>query len=223
MMEILPGIQIRNAVDADIEFIIETIIGAEKGNGDSISYCKLFNINEDEFRQVLRKIIEAGISNFEFSLENFKIAELNGRQVAAYGAWLEGRDGISSGMLKSSAFKSYLSKENIVYYKTAAPFADEISIKRQPGTFQFESIYILEEFRGKNIGNLLVQSMIDDLKAKYPGVNLAHVQLIKQNAVSLQAHQKYGFQIIEERTSMNPQILNFYNGDTRVLMEIKLG
>jgi GNAT superfamily N-acetyltransferase len=223
MMEMLPGIQVRNATDTDIEFIIETIVHAEKGNGDSISYCKLFNINEEEFRQVLRKIMEAGICNFEFSLDSFKIAESNGSQVAAYGAWLEGKDGISSAMLKISAFKSFLNKENIIYYKTVAPVADEISIKRLPGTIQFESIYIREEFRGKNIGYLLVQSLINDLKAKHPDVKMAHVQLIKQNAVSLQAHQKYGFQIIEEKTSLNPQILNFYSGNTRVLMEIKLG
>ena len=119
--------------------------------------------------------------------------------------------------------KSFLNKENIIHYKAAAPVADEISIRRQPGTIQFESIYILEEFRGQNIGNLLVQSLIDDLKAKHPDVKLAQVQLIKQNAVSLQAHQKYGFQIIEEKTSFNPQILNFFAGNTRVLMEIKLG
>ena len=107
-MEMLPRIQVRKAADTDIEFIIETIVRAEKGNGDSISYCKLFNINEGEFRQVLRKILEEGICNFEFSLENFKIAESNRIPVAAYGAWLEGKDGVSSGMLKISAFKSFL-------------------------------------------------------------------------------------------------------------------
>jgi len=60
------------------------------------------------------------------------------------------------------------------------------------------------------------------LKEKHPDVKAAHVQLIKQNAVSLQAHQKYGFKIIEEKTSLNPEILKFYSGATRVLMEIKL-
>jgi len=57
---------------------------------------------------------------------------------------------------------------------------------------------------------------------KHPEVEAAHVQLMKQNSVSLQAHQKYGFEVIKEKTSLNPQILNFYSGDTRVLMEIKL-
>jgi GNAT superfamily N-acetyltransferase len=221
-METQTGIQIRNAVESDIEFVIETIVQAEKGNGDSISYCKLFHINEPEFRNVLRKILEEKIDNFEFSLANFKIAEVNGVSVAAYGAWVEGLDGIPSGILKISALKTFLPKEKFVHYKHCAPIADDISIRRQPGTIQFESIYILEEFRGKNIGKMLVQSLLADLIKKHPGVEAAHVQLIKQNSVSLLAHQKYGFRIIEEKTSLNPEILNFYSGDTRVLMEIKI-
>ena len=221
-MEIQSGIQIRNAVDSDIQFIIETIVWAEKGNGNSISYCNLFNISELEFRSVLRKILEEKIYNFEFSLDNFKIAEADGKSIAAYGAWLEGKDGTSSGILKISALRTFLQKGNIMHYKLSAPIVDEISIRRQPGTIQFESIYITEKFRGKNIGKLLVQALLAGITEKYPGVEAAHVQVIKQNSVSLQAHQKYGFKIIEEKTSSNPQILNFYSGNTRVLMEIKL-
>lgn len=221
-MEIQTGIQVRNAVDSDIEFIIETIIQAEKGIGNSISYCKLFNINEPDFRNVLRKILEEKIGNFEFSLSNFKIAEVNGIKAGAYGAWLEAKEGISSGILKISALKTFLQKENIMHYKLFAPIIDEISIRRQPGTIQFESIYIVEKFRGKNIGNILVKALLDDLIKKHPDVESAFVQLIKQNSVSLQAHQKYGFEIVEEKTSANPEILNFYQGNTKVLMEIKL-
>jgi GNAT superfamily N-acetyltransferase len=221
-METEPGIQIRKAVDSDIEFVTETIVQAEKGNGDSISYCKLFNISEEEFRTVLRKILAEKIGNFEFSLENFKIAEADGISIAAYGAWLEGREGISSGLLKISALRSFLGKENIAHYKLFVPVADEISIRRQAGTIQFESIYIVEEYRGKNIGKKLVQALLQDLTAKHPGVERAQVQLIKQNTVSLHAHQKYGFKITDEKTSLNPEILNLYSGNTRVLMEIKL-
>jgi GNAT superfamily N-acetyltransferase len=221
-METQTGIQIRNAVDSDIEFIIETIVQAEKGKGISISYCKLFKIDEPEFRNALRKILLEKIGNFEFSLANFKIAEVNGIKAGAYGAWLEGEDGISSGILKISALKTFLKKENIIHYKLSAAVVDEISIRRQAGTIQFESIYIVEQFRGHNIGRKLVNALLSDLTRKHPDVKAAHVQLIKQNSVSLQAHQKYGFEIIEEKTSLNPEILNYYSGNTRVLMEIKL-
>ena len=215
-------IHIRNADISDIDFIIETIVQAEKGNGENISYCKLFNIKEIEFREVVKKILEAGINNFEFSLSNFKIAIVNSKKVSAYGAWLEGLEGIPSGMLKISAFRSFLNKENMLHFKANSTVTDEISIRRQPGTFQFESNYIHDDYRGKNIGNLLVQSVLNDLMIKHPYVSLAQVQLIKQNSVSLQTHIKYGFRIIEEKTSSNPEIFNFFSGNTRVLMEKKL-
>ncbi|MDO9256403.1 MAG: hypothetical protein Q7U54_12880 [Bacteroidales bacterium] len=217
-----PGIQIRNAADSDIGFVIEAIVQAEKGSANSISYCKLFNINESEFRTVLKKILEEKIDNFEFSLANFKIAEVNGILAGTYGAWLEGEHGISSGILKISALKTFLKKENIVHYKSSASIVNEISIRRQAGTIQFESIYIVEQFRGNHIGSMLVQSLLSDMNKKYPDVKAAHVQLIKQNSVSLQAHQNYGFEIVEEKSSVNPAILNFYQGNTRVLMQIKL-
>lgn len=215
-------IQIRNACNSDIEFVIETIIQAEKGTGGIISYCKLFNISEDKFRFVLRQIIAEGINNFEFSLCNFKIAEIEGVQVGAYGAWLENEGGIPSGMLKISAFKSFLGKEHMAMYKLAAPVSDEIAIRRKPGTIQFESIFIKEEFRGKRIGNLLVQGLLDELTKKHPTVEVAQVQVIKQNSVSLQAHLGYGFSISEEKTALNPKILTFYSGNTRLLLEKKL-
>lgn len=218
----LSGVYIRDANDSDIDFIIETIVRAEKGSGDKISYCRLFNISEDEFRKVLKKIIEEDINNFEFSLKSFKIAQFNGINVAAYGAWLESRDGISSGFLKINAFKAFLSKENMIRYKSTVSIVDEINIKRLPGTIQFESIYILEEFRGKNIGNLLVQALLNELIAKHPDQDIAYVQLIKQNELSLLAHQKYGFKIIEEKTTENPEIFNYFSGNTRVLMEKKI-
>lgn len=221
-MESQTGIRIRNAIDSDIEFIMETIVQAEKGNGDKISYSKLFNIDESEFRNVLRKILLEKIGNFEFSLSNFKIVEVNSNKAGAYGAWLECKDGISSGLLKISALKTFLKKENIIHYKLSAPVVDEISIRRQPGTIQFESIYIIEQFRGHNLGTMLVNALLSDLTRNHPDVKAAHVQLIKQNSVSLRAHQKYGFEIIEEKTSLNPEISDYYPGNTKVLMEIKL-
>ena len=111
----IPEIQIRNADNSDIEFIIETIIQAEKGTGNLISYCKLFNISEPELRSVLQNILEQRIDNFEFSLHSFKVACSNNTPVAAYGAWLEAADGIASGILKISALRSFLKKESFIH------------------------------------------------------------------------------------------------------------
>jgi len=217
-----PFITIRTATEQDIDFIVETIVMAEKGNGSNISYCALFNINESEFRLLLKQILFEKIDNFEFSLQAYKIAESGGKPVAAYGAWIEERDGIPSGLLKISACKSFLKRESLSYYSAIVTIPNEIGFKRTPWTLQFESLYIIDQFRGMRIGQHLAQSLIDELLKDYPQVKTAQLQLIKQNEISLSGQLKFGFEVVEEKSTDNPDIYKFYPGNTRVLMEKKI-
>ncbi len=216
-------ITIRKAGLPDIDFLTETIVMAEKGNGNTISYCALFDITESEFRLMLKKALNEEIDNFEFSLSAFKIALAGGLPVAAYGAWIEESDGMPSGLLKLSACKAFLKREALEYYSGIVHIANEIGFKRSPGTLQFESLYIIEPFRGRRIGQLLGQSLIDGLLETNPGIHTAQLQLIKQNEVSLAGQKKFGFEVVAEKTTQNPGIYKFYPGNTRVLMEKKIG
>lgn len=213
---------IRKASEKDIDFIIDTIVMAEKGNGPNISYCSLFNINELEFRLFLKKILNEEIDNFEFSLSAFRIAESEGKAVGAYGAWIENVSGLPSGLLKISAFKSFLKPESLSYYSSIVSIPNEIGFKRTPGTMQFESLYIIEQFRGKGVGQLVAQSLTDELLHANPAVKTAQLQLIRQNAVSLAGQLRFGFEVVDEKTTENPDIYKFYPGNTRVLMEKQL-
>jgi ribosomal protein S18 acetylase RimI-like enzyme len=216
------SILIRNATKSDIDFIVDCIVQAEKGTGTTISYCHLFDITENEFREVTGEILDEGIRNFEFSIESFKIAESDGKYAGAYGAWLEGADGISSGILKMSAYRTFLKKENLQNYKALAGISNQIGFIRQPGTLQFEYIFIPVEFRGRNIGSMLVESLSKSLQKQYPHVDMAFVQVMKHNAVSLQAHLKYGFKVVEQKTGTNNELLNIFSGMTRVLLKKQL-
>jgi ribosomal protein S18 acetylase RimI-like enzyme len=213
---------IRSAAESDIDFIAETIIRAEKGMGNTISYCYLFNLTEEELLEVIRKILLEDIPHFEFSLRSFKIAEVGGIRAGAYAAWIEAAEGIASGFLKTAAFRSFVSREQMQHFRETAAVAETIGISREPGTLQFESIWIREEYRGLGIGNRLVQAQIETLSSEHPGLEKAQVQIIKQNLISLLAHRKYGFQIREEKTSDHPELMRCFSGNTRVLMEIDL-
>ena len=80
----------RDANVEDIDFLVEAIVNAEKGHRDILPYCALFNIPEDELSSVLKKIFRENITDFDFSLRNFMIAEHEGCPVAAYAGWVEG-------------------------------------------------------------------------------------------------------------------------------------
>lgn len=213
------SILIRNAGPADFEFVAESVIMAEKGHSDTISYCQLFGITEDELRQVLINIFREEVSHFEFSPGNFMLAECNGEMAGAYSAWVEGAGGLPSGLLKMSAFRSFLGKEHMQQYDSCVHISEEIGFAREPGTVQFESLYIKEKYRGRNIGLMLVDALNSSLLAQNPGITKAQVQIIAANTVSLKAHLKYGFTVAGEKTTENPEILKFFAGNKRLLME----
>ncbi len=214
---------IRDATLKDSDFLIEAIINAEKGNGNIVSYCAIFDITENEFASLMRKIFKEDIPDFEFSFRNFKIAELGGNPVAAYTGWIEGIGGMPSGLLKMSAFKAFLDKRQIEHYHSIASVVDEVGIKRDHMTLQLETTYVREGYRGRGIVGLLTDALISSAKMKYPAISKAQVQLFKQNQAAVLSQTKLGFTIVEERTTENTEVLKYLPGLTRIKMQKSIG
>ena len=214
---------IRDADEKDIDFLVEANINAGKGNGDIIPYCALFNIKETELRSILKRIFMEDITDFEFSVQNFMIAEHEGIPVAAYSGWVEGIGGIPSRLLKMSAFRSFLTKEHISHYESVAHIDGDITIKRDNLTLQLETTYVKQDFREKGIVALLINAIFKKVKNIHPSITKAQVQLFKENKASFLSHSKLGFMIVEEKKSANPDILQYMPGMTRIKMEKFIG
>jgi len=71
-------VKIRRANRADIDFIIETIIEAEKSLTDKISYCNIFSLSESELLDILRNILSEDITGQDLCYSEYLIAEVNG-------------------------------------------------------------------------------------------------------------------------------------------------
>jgi predicted GNAT family acetyltransferase len=212
---------IRDANLKDIEFLVEAIVNAEKGSGNILSYCALFGISEDELCSTLKKIFREDIPDFEFSVRNFMIAEYE-VPIAAYAAWFEGIGGISSRLLKISAFKTFLTRSHIAHYESVAHIVDEVGIKRDNLTLQLETTYVKKGYRGKGIVALLTNALIKKAKNISPSITKAQVQLFKENQAAFLCQSKLGFIIVEEKKSDNPEVLNYMPGMTRIKMEKKI-
>lgn len=210
---------IRNANIKDIDFLVEATINANKGTGDILHYCTLFDIAEEELCSVIQKIFREDIPDFEFSVRNFMIAEYEGHPVAAYAGWVEGIGGISSGLLKISAFRTFLSKSHIAHYESVAHIDAEIAIKRDNLTLQLETTYVKQDYRRKGIVSLLTTELIKREKNIHPEITKAQVQIFKENHAAFLCQSKMGFKIVEEKKSDNPEILNYMPGSRRVKME----
>jgi predicted GNAT family acetyltransferase len=210
---------IRDAEVKDIDFLVEAIINAEKGHRHIIPYCALFNISEVELRSILKKVFMEDVTDFDFSVRNFVIAEHEGCSVAAYAGWVEGIGGIPSRLLKMSAFRTFLSKKHIADYQSVAHIDREILIKRDHLTWQLETTYVKEGYRGMGIVALLTNALFRKVRNTHPAITRAQVQLFKENKAAFLSQSKLGFLIVEEKKSNNPEMLNYMPGMTRIKME----
>ena len=59
------------------------------------------------------------------------------------------------------------------------------------------AIFVLEEFRNKEIGKLLFEPMFDILRKK--NIKKASIECYKKNKLSIKVYQKLGFRIVEHK------------------------
>jgi predicted GNAT family acetyltransferase len=210
---------IREANLKDIDFLVEAVVNAEKAHRHILPYCALFNISEVELRSVIKKIFMEDVTDFDFSASNFMIAEHNGYPVAAYAGWVEGIGGVPSRILKMSAFRTFLSKGHIAHYEAIAHIDAEILIKRDNLTLQLETTYVKENYRRMGMVASLTHALFNKVKNTHPAITKAQVQLFKENNAAFLAQSKLGFIIVEEKKSVNPEMLNYMPGMTKIKME----
>lgn len=211
---------IRNAVIADIPFLAEVVIAAEKGGSEKLSFSTLFNLTEKEVKDLLMAIFEEEVDGCELSLSSFMVAEYNGEPVAASGAWIEKFDGeMSSQMLKSNLISYTFKKDSIAFLKSKSDIIRGIMIEREPLTLQFEYLYIKQEHLGKGIDVEMVKKNEEKAFGKLPSLQKAQCQLFKNNIFAVKMAAKKGFKIIKSYKAADNNILDYLAGTEKILME----
>ena len=216
----IENLSIRNAASQDIDFIIETIIEADKGGTSVISACNILNISEEEYKNILKNILQENIEGQEYSLSGFLIAEINGVQVGALGSWIEGAVGVSSYILYSNILLNYLKREKIQEVLSNFKITKEVSFKREEGAIQFEYGYVKEEFRRKGIYTRL---MIESIKNHYKdNKSIPKTQGIcfQKNFKSVKAAEKLGFKVTEIKFSDRDELKKIFPYTEKVLLEM---
>jgi predicted GNAT family acetyltransferase len=216
----MENLVITQASKNELDFIIETIIEADKSSTNIISACNILNVSEQEYRNILNNILNENIEGQEYSLSGFMVAKLNGISIGALGSWVEGAVGVSSYILYSNILLHYLNKEKIASILQKFKITKELSFKRETGTIQFEYAYVKEEFRRKGVYTKL---MIESIKKFYPeNKKISKVQGIcfKANYKSLNAALKLGFEILESKISYNEELKKIFPYNEKVLLEM---
>ena len=215
-------INIRQATEADKDFLIESIIEAEKSGSDMISDCAIFSITEDDFRTALSSMLDEDMEGQELNISGFLIAEVDGEKAAALNTWVENASGMSSSMIKSNLLMYFLDRQAIINAAPAMALMNEVNIHRDSNALQIESVYTAEKYRGLGLTSKLINEHIRLKQAAAVPFNKVQVILLKNNEAAQKAYQKAGFAIVAEKHCTNPAILNLMPCDTKILMEKQL-
>ncbi len=216
----MEGYQIKAAVKNDIPFLTDTVIAAEKGRSDKLSYSTLFNVSESRAKELIMAMFEEEIDGCDLSISSFLVVEHNGEVVAALGSWIECFEGsLPSAILKSNLILHTYEKESIEFFKTVSHIIKDIFIEREPLSLQFEYIYISPAHLGKGLDTELFKKSEEIALAKYPGLQKAQSQLFKNNILAVIVLKKKGFNVVKSYKSNNTEILNYIAFNEKMLME----
>lgn len=217
-MEIL----LRKAILTDIPFLVEVIIEAEKAGTEIFSYSTIFGTSQKDAQKYIALMLDEEVDGCELSVSSFLVAEYEGKIVGSLSAWVEGSEGIPSSILKGNLLNYVLPKECIERAKNFNKVTREVHIEYIPNTIQIGVVYVVKEFRGKNLSNILIEEKITQLTAEHSGITDVCVQIFSCNIPSLKAFQKSDFEIALTKESAEDEIKLLLPSNTKHLLKRKL-
>jgi GNAT superfamily N-acetyltransferase len=212
---------VRQATEADIPFLTQTIMEADKSGTDKLSYATLYGVSEADAKRNISSMLEEEIDDCDLSVSSFLIAEADGQPVAAFGSWVEGgrNDILPSGLLKSNLLGYTYGVEAMKRLAEKAPLLNGMLLEREPGTLQFESLFVAERHRGRGLGQMLVEEHIKWRRSQHPELKKAQVQLFSGNSAAKATYAKCGFVPVRTGKSGDAEILQYLGQDEKLLME----
>lgn len=218
-MDLYNQYSIRNAALEDIDFIVDTIIAAEKSSTGNLGLANYFEITEADLKEYLRKMLDEEIDGCEFSVSSFVVAEDNRKLIGAVGGWVEGKneDEMSSAELKSNLLGYVLPKDIILNTQNKIEIVKDLQIEREYGAYQLEYSYVLPEYRGKHISQMLKQKHFN--MAKTAGCKKVQTHVFASNKPNIWINECLGFTVVEQNTSKHPLASRYYPDSTILLME----
>lgn len=213
---------IRRASVADIDFLVETIVAAEKSGTENFGLARLFDVSEVEMRGYIRAMLDEEIDGCEFSLSSFLVAEHHGITVSAFAGWAEGQndDELSSALLKSNLISYCLPTESVKKSQNNSDIVRPLQIEREEGAYQLEYSYTLPEYRGKGILGAIIEA--HEQEALRKGSSKMQIHVFDNNPAAISAYEKKGFKEVRRYESGNPQTSLFFPSNIEILMEKEL-
>lgn len=213
-------IEIRRAIESDIDFIVEAIIEAEKSGTDKLSYSTMFGLSEAEVRDILRNALLEDIPGQELCISGFMLALIDGVPSGAACSWIEEADDIPSAILKANILFHFFKCDFLFTASEKNRMIEQMNIPREKGTIQIESVYVSNKFRGLGVSNQIILEHIKRMIRNGQNADKIQIQLAGNNLSALRSYEKLGFRTVVVRKCEDAEILRYLPSDTRIMMEL---
>jgi ribosomal protein S18 acetylase RimI-like enzyme len=218
----MSAFSIRKATPADVPFLVDTIIEAEKSGTDILTYTTIFGLSETEAEKYISDMLLEEVDGCELSISSFLIAQKEGLYAAAVGAWIEGYEGMPSSVLKGNLLNYTLPKSCIEKAMSLNNLVKDLHIEYVGNTIQIGLVYVSKNFRGLGLSNILIEEQIKQLLQIDSGIKESYVQVFGNNKTAIKAYEKSGYLFQSERISENKEIVNYFPSGSKVLMRREL-
>lgn len=215
-------IKIRKASLNDVDFLVDTIVAAEKSGTDNFGLAKLFELSEDEMRSYIKAMLEEEVDGCEFSVSSFLVAEHQGKVVSAFAGWMEGQneDELPSAILKSNLVGYCLPVKNVLKSQSKLEIVKPLQIEREEGTYQLEYSFTNLDYQGKGIMGAIIDAHIQ--QAVSLGTKKMQVHVFENNPAAIRTYEKKGFKVTGKYESTHPLTLEYFPFNVELLMEQEL-
>lgn len=185
---------VRRATVTDVPFLVEAVLAAEKSGTDRAPIARLFGLQEDEVRALLKRMFEEEIDGCEFSVTSSLIAEVDGRPAAAVAGWIEGanEDDMPSQMLRTNLIGFTFPPHAMAAMRAQGPAVASLSIPRKKDSLQIENVYVDPLFRNKGLAAMLINAHMQRVP---PQTILAQVQVFAHNIRAVRLYASLGFRV----------------------------
>jgi hypothetical protein len=221
-MKAASEILFRKANHADIPFLIDTIVEAEKSGSDIFSYSNIFEISENDIRNIFADILAEDVQGQELCVSDYLIAESDGKLAGAVAAWIEGENGQPSRMIKATLLNYFFPKGSMEKAQTKRKYLDQMNFHPDMGIIVVDIGLTVPAFRGQGILAKLMLEQNRLLHERRPDIKISQTHVLKTNPVSYKICIKIGYEVKQEKICHDPVILQWLPADTRIIMEKKL-
>ena len=201
-------LKIKKAKIEDVDFIVESLIEAEKNNTKVLSYSKIFNLKISKVKEVLKKTLIMNIDGCELSISSYLIGFIENKPVASIGAWIEGANGTPSSTVKGNLLFKSLPKNSIKYAKSISNLTSKLYTEYIDNSFCIGIVYIKKGYRGYGIFKKIFEIHINNNKIYDRKMN-TYVHVFSNNISAIKTYKKNGFIMMKELKSDDNEIKKY--------------